>query len=83
MNIAMFSNNSRCNASVPRSGPTCKIRPSDITISNSAVVHAVVPNNAVRAPEELFAIIPPNVARELVATSGPNMNPSGLRKPFN
>ena len=32
-----------------------------------------------RAPEELFAIIPPMVARELVATSGPKQNRWGLR----
>ena len=30
-------------------------------------------------PDELFAIIPPIVARELVATSGPKQKPRGLR----
>jgi hypothetical protein len=32
--------------------------------------------------EELFAIIPPMVARELVATSGPKQKPCGFRKLF-
>jgi len=31
----------------------------------------------------LFAIMPPSVARELVATSGPKVSPCGLRNSFN
>ena len=34
------------------------------------------------APDELFAIMPPMVARELVATSGPKQNPCGFKNAF-
>ncbi len=62
-----------------RPRPTVATVPSASTTSTLATWSTVVPYRGVRAPDELFAIMPPSVARELVATSGPKVNPCGFR----
>ena len=54
--------------------------PSDSTHVEGVTLSTVLPCQIERAPAELLPIMPPRLARLLVATSGPNCRPCGARR---